>query len=151
MNNYEYIKITAEFDYKSAAKWFSSKWSVPYEAYIESMEDSFVSNGVPCWYLALDGGKIAGGMGVIENDFHNRKDLAPNVCAVYTEPECRNRGIARNLLRFVCKDMAGKGIKTLYLITDHNGLYEKFGWEYYCDVLCDGEKKPSRVYIHKEN
>lgn len=31
----------------------------------------------------MDGDKIAGGMGVIENDFHDRKDLAPNVCAVW--------------------------------------------------------------------
>ena len=28
-------------------------------------------------------------MGVIENDFHDRKDLTPNVCAVYTEEDCR--------------------------------------------------------------
>lgn len=41
------------------------------------------------WYLCLDGEKIVAGMGVIENDFHNRKDLTPNVCAVYTGKEYR--------------------------------------------------------------
>lgn len=39
------------------------------------------------WYLCLCGKKIVAGMGVIENDFHDTKDLAPNVCAVYTEKE----------------------------------------------------------------
>ena len=41
------------------------------------------------WYLCLDSECIVGGLGVIENDFHDRKDLKPNVCAVYTEKEYR--------------------------------------------------------------
>ena len=32
---------------------------------------------VPQWYLALESDRIIGGMRVIENDFHPRKDLAP--------------------------------------------------------------------------
>ena len=34
------------------------------------------------------------GLGVIENGFHDRKDLTPNACAVYTERERRSNGIA---------------------------------------------------------
>lgn len=44
--------------------------------------------------------RIIGGMGVIENDFHDRKDLAPNVCAVYTEEDRRCNGIAGALLNY---------------------------------------------------
>lgn len=47
--------------------------------------------GVPEWYLCLCGEKFIGGMDVIENDFHPWKDLAPNVCAVYTEGLGRGR------------------------------------------------------------
>ena len=36
------------------------------------------------WYLCIDGDRSIGGLGVIENDFHDRIDLAPNVCAVDT-------------------------------------------------------------------
>lgn len=32
--------------------------------------------------------------GSIANDFHDRKDLTPNICAVYTEEAYRGRGIA---------------------------------------------------------
>ncbi len=42
----------------------------------------------------MSGDKIVGGMGVIENDFHDRKDLTPNVCAVYTEKDYCCKGIA---------------------------------------------------------
>lgn len=42
----------------------------------------------------MSGEKIIGGMGVIENDFYNRKDLTPNVCPVYTEKDYCCKGIA---------------------------------------------------------
>lgn len=132
-----------------AAAWFSGKWSVPKEAYLESMEASFSAAAVPSWYLCLDGAKIVAGMGVIENDFHDRPDLAPNVCAVYTEPEYRCRGLAGRLLHFVCADMAARGIGTLYLLTDHSGFYERYGWEYLCPATGEGEDRPSRMYVHR--
>ena len=147
--NLAIVKLSDRKDLKDrAADWFSSKWSVPKEAYLESIEDSFTAV-VPSWYLCLDGDRIVAGMGVIENDFHNRKDLTPNVCAVYTEEAYRRRGIAGKMLGHVCGDMAAHGIDTLYLLTDHTGFYERYGWEYYCMVQGDGEDKPSRMYIHK--
>lgn len=134
----------------SAARWFHEKWGIPLKAYRESMEESLLkSSPVPQWYLAVNGSEIIGGMGVIENDFHDRKDLAPNVCAVYTEEEYRNHGVAEMLLDYVCRDMKEKGISTLYLITDYTSFYERYGWEFYCMAQGDGEPQMSRMYIHK--
>ena len=96
----------------------------------------------------MAGDKIIGGMGVIENDFHDRKDLFPNVCAVYTEPEYRCKGIAGRLLKMVIEDLRIKGISPVYLVTDHTGFYERYGWEYLCMVQGDGEQEISRLYIH---
>ena len=76
-------------------------------------------NPVPQWYMAIKDNKIIGGLGVIENDFHNRKDLAPNVCAVYTEKDKRCNGIAGALLEYVCVDMKKKGIDTELLINNY--------------------------------
>ena len=136
---------------QKAAAWFHQKWGVPMEAYRESMEDCLTGKGpVPQWYLALDGERIVGGMGVIENDFHHRKDLAPNVCAVYTEEDRRCQGIAGALLGLVCRDMKELGIPTLYLVTDHTSFYERYGWEFYCMVQGDGEPELSRLYVHRE-
>lgn len=134
-----------------AAEWFHSKWGIPLEAYQESIAASLAGGvAVPAWYLCLDGDKIIGGMGVIENDFHNRKDLTPNVCAVYTEEEYRCQGVAGKLLRFVCEDMKCKGIDTLYLVTDHTSFYERYGWEFFCMVQGDNEPDMTRMYIHRE-
>ena len=133
---------------EQAAAWFSSKWSVPKDAYLESIGESFHSV-VPSWYLCLDGERIVSGMGVIDNDFHDRKDLTPNVCAVFTENNYRCLGIAGRLLDHVCDDMAARGIDTLYLLTDHTGFYERYGWHFHCMAQGDGEDRPSRMYIHR--
>ena len=97
----------------------------------------------------MDGDKIVGGMGVIENDFHDRKDLSPNVCAVYTEEEYRCRGIAGHLLNMTVKDLKAKGITPVYLVSDHIGFYERYGWEFLCMVQGDGEPEMTRMYIHR--
>lgn len=136
----------------AAAHWFHEKWGIPLEEYQKSMEECLQANSpVPQWYLALKGTEILGGMGVIENDFHNRKDLAPNVCAVYTEEAYRNQGIAKALLHYLCQDMAQKGIHTLYLLTDHTAFYERCGWKFLCMVQGDGDSQLSRMYIHESS
>ena len=150
MENYTYTKLRERPEWKqAAAEWFHSKWNVPIEAYLDCM-DAYLSGETEYgWYLCLDGNKIVGGMGVIENDFHDRKDLAPNVCAVYTEEACRGKGIAGQLLTIVVDDMKSKGITPIYLVTDHTGFYERYGWEFLCMVQGDGEPDTSRMYIHR--
>ena len=101
------------------------------------------------WYLCLHGEKIIGGLGVIKNDFHNRKDLTPNICAVYTEKEYRCRGIAGHLINMAVEDMRSKAITPIYLLTDHTGFYERYGWKFLCLVQGDGEQSMSRMYMHK--
>ena len=131
-----------------AAAWFHEKWGIPLEAYEESMSDCLSDRGtVPQWYLAVEDGSLVGGLGVIENDFHERKDLTPNVCAVFVEPDHRCRGIAGNLLALVCRDMEEMGINTLYLLTNHTSFYERYGWRFLC-MTKDSEGKQSRMYIH---
>ncbi len=150
MNDFTFITLRERPELKeTAAAWFHDKWGVPTEAYLACM-DAYLSGGTEYgWYLCLDGERIVGGMGVIENDFHDRKDLTPNVCAVYTESEYRCRGIAGRLLNFVVDDCRQRGISPLYLITDHTGFYERYGWEFLCLAQGDGEAEPSRMYIHR--
>ena len=134
---------------EEAAQWFHEKWGVPKEAYLECMTAYLRRETEYGWYLCLSGERIVGGLGVIENDFHDRKDLAPNVCAVYTEADYRCRGIAGRLLDMAVEDLRAKGISPVYLVTDHTGFYERYGWEYLCMVQGDGEPEMTRMYIHR--
>lgn len=150
MREYMYISLRERPQLRdSAAEWFHSKWGVPQEAYLECMEAYLKHKTEYGWYLCLDEERIIGGLGVIENDFHNRKDLTPNVCAVYTEKEYRCRGIAGALLNMVVDDLRSKAITPVYLLTDHTGFYEKYGWEFLCMVQGDHESFLSRMYIHR--
>ena len=150
MSEIKYLTLRERKEIKDeAAAWFSSKLGVPKEAYLECM-DAYLSGETEYgWYIALDGDIIVSGMGVIENDFHDRKDLSPNVCAVFTEEEYRCRGIAGNLLNMVVEDLKSKGITPVYLVTDHTGFYERYGWEFYCMAQGDGEPEMTRLYIHR--
>lgn len=150
MSRYSYITLRQQPSLKDkAAEWFHCKWSVPKEAYLECMEDYLGNRTEYGWYLCLDEDRIIGGLGVIENDFHNRKDLAPNVCAVYTEKEYRGKGIAGNLLNMAVDDLKAKAITPVYLLTDFTGFYERYGWDFLCMVQGDGEPNMSRMYIHR--
>ena len=124
--NYEIVNLKNKKEIiDTAATWFSSKWNIPKEEYLNSINASINSNvPYPSWYIVLSNNKIIGGIGVIQNDFHERKDLYPNVCALFVEPEYRNNGIA--------------------------GFYERYNWKYLYDVKCDGGEI-SRMYVYKTN
>lgn len=90
MIDFQYVTLKEVPQYKECAtKWFSKHWKIPVEAYLEEK----TKYG---WYLCLNQGEIIGGLGVIENDFHERKDLTPNICAVYTEKNIVNKGLQAN-------------------------------------------------------
>jgi GNAT superfamily N-acetyltransferase len=150
MCDYKYITLREMPELMDdAATWFHSKWGVRREAYLECMEAYLHQETEYGWYLCLDGDRIVGGLGVIENDFHDRKDLSPNVCAVYTEEDYRCQGIAGNLLNMAVEDLRSRGITPVYLLTNHTGFYERYGWEFLCMAQGDSEPYLSRMYIHR--
>lgn len=148
---YEIIRLIDRPEIKErAARWFHEKWGIPLAEYRESMDTCLNhTDPIPQWYLAVEADRIVGGLGVIENDFHDRRDLAPNVCAVYTEKERRGRGIAGALLNVVCADMKKRGIDTLYLATELTSFYERYGWEFLCMAQEKGVPGQIRLYVHR--
>ena len=112
------------------------------------MEDYLAGRTQYGWYLCLEGDTILGGLGVIDNDFHHRKDLTPNLCALYTLPSHRCQGIAGRLLEMAVTDLRDQGISPVYLITEHTHFYERYGWEFCTMVQPEGEENQLRMYRH---
>lgn len=151
MENREIIAVCEHPELiEAAAKWQSSKWKVPMQAYLDSMEEGkTAAGGVPAWYVIKnEANEIIAGVGVIENDFHKSKELRPNVCALFVEPAYRKQGLAGMLLRHACEKLSDKGINTAYLCTDHTEFYERYGWEFHCMVEEDGGGT-CRLYKHE--
>lgn len=103
-------------------------------------------NPLPVWYLLVDeAGEIAGCAGLITNDFISCGDLWPWLCALYVGEAHRGRGLGGLLIGHIRADAAKMGFSHLYLCTDLDGYYEKYGFAY----LCDGHHPwggRSRVY-----
>ena len=122
MEKYAYITLRERPELKNAAAdWFHQKWGVPMEAYLECMEAYLSQKTEYGWYLCLDGDKIVGGF----------------------------KGIGGHLLNMAVEDLRSKGISPVYLVTDHTGFYERYGWEFLCMVQGDGEPDMTRMYIHR--
>ncbi|MBO1299624.1 MULTISPECIES: GNAT family N-acetyltransferase [unclassified Enterococcus] len=141
MNTYKWIRLSEHPELlKETARWFSSKWGIPVAVYEESIHAGIVKkDSIPQWYVVLDENEaIVGGAGVIENDFHDRPDLAPNLCALYVEPEKRKQRLAKWILEQSRKEMYRLGFKKLYLITDHTSFYERYDWSFLTTVKEEG-------------
>ena len=114
-----------------AADYFSSKWKVDRQLYLDSITDSLTTeNPVPRWYLMQRGEDIIGCYGLIENDFMVRDDLCPWLCALYIEPAERRQQLGAKLLAHSRREAKKLGYDKVYLNTDHIGYYEKYGWSY---------------------
>lgn len=150
VDKYDIISLRSQPRWRMpAARWFAARWGIPLEEYLASIDECIRGAApVPQWYIVtgVEPGRIVAGAGVITNDFHDRKDLAPNVCALYVEPELRRCGIAGLLLEHICEDMAARGVGTLYLITEHTSFYERYGWGHLCMARGD-DGEQMRVYI----
>ena len=148
MKGYQLIKLRERPEWKKqAAEWFASKWHLPYSVYEESIDEAISKvQPVPQWYIVLnEDEEIIAGAGIIDNDFHDRPDLTPNLCALFVEKEYRNQGIAQEILMLARKDMKNMGIERLYLVTDHTDFYERYDWDFLAMVQ-DNEGIPVHMY-----
>lgn len=133
---------------EKSANWFSQKWSIPVEAYRESIQECIEQKtGIPQWYIVLnDKEEIIAGAGIIENDFHERRDLSPNLCALFVEDKYRKQRIAKSILDFARKDLGSMGFEKIYLITDHTEFYEKYDWDF-LTIVKDDDGNNTRMYV----
>lgn len=112
-----------------AVDWFSSKWNIDREEYEKSIEECIKrTEKLPQWYLLMASDEIIGGCGLIQNDFVDRTDLFPYLCALFIEEKARGNALGSKLLDFVRMDAGLLGFNKIYLCTDHVGYYEKYGW-----------------------
>lgn len=128
---YKIISIRHHPEYSErAADWFSSKWGIDRSEYEKSISDCISKNErLPQWYLATgENDEIIGGCGLIQNDFVDRTDLFPYLCALFVEEKARGHALGSKLLEYARTDAGRLGFDKLYLCTDHTSYYEKYGW-----------------------
>ncbi|AUD62853.1 GNAT family N-acetyltransferase [Tenericutes bacterium MO-XQ] len=124
------IKTHPEYE-KKIINYFKKVWST--EASEKVYEDAIKNSkheGLPNWYLLLNDKEVIGCVGLITNDFISRMDLYPWLAALYIEPNYRGSNYSALLIDQVKKDAKAYGYQELYLCTEHQGYYEKYGFKY---------------------
>lgn len=95
--------------------------------------------------LLTDGDALVSFCTYAEKDDIQPTELTPWIGFVYTFPQFRGRRCAGELFRRIEALAGAEGVQEIFISTDHTGLYEKYGFEFY-QMMNDVNGEPSRVY-----
>lgn len=138
--------------FNEICKWNYNWWGIrdgsSYEKVQMYMKYSLGKEKLPHTYVALINNKPAGMYQLsMCDDLEARPDIYPWLVNVYVAEDYRNKGICRKLMETVKDNAIKAGLNEIYLYTKHNGLYEKFGWEFIEYVKTFREDSPiERLY-----
>ena len=145
------IEIVNVHDYsgglEKAAAYFHQAWSgISKTFYLDAIvHSSRPGLPLPRFYLLLKDARPIGCYGLVTNDFISRHDLYPWFAALFIEESERGQQLGSLLLEHAGKEAAKVGFAEIYLTTDHEGYYEKYGWNQIEDG-CERDGTPARIY-----
>lgn len=126
------ISVRENPEFKDIAiDYISSKWDAPRIVYEDCITHCITApNPLPQWYLLIKEGEIVGCAGLITNDFISRMDLYPWLCALFIEESQRGNSYGLMLIEKIKQDTLKAGFQNLYLSTELDGFYEKYGFRH---------------------
>lgn len=98
--------------------------------------------------MLTDGDDLACFCTLAKYDDVQPTDLTPWSGWIYTFPAYRGRRLAGKLLEQAEKLAKADGAQALHISTNHDGLYEKYGYEFY-RYEKDVEGEDTKVYIKR--
>lgn len=96
--------------------------------------------------MLVDGENLISFCTFAEKDDIQPTELTPWIGWVYTFPHYRGHRYVGKLLSYAEALAKTDGINRIYISTDHNGLYEKYGYEFF-EMMKDMHGEDSRVYV----
>lgn len=104
--------------------------------FFASILDSSLSGAdLPLTFVALDGDRPVGTVGLWRCDLISRQDLFPWLAALYVDEHYRGHGVSGQLQQTVIDCCRQRGDRHLYLYSACADYYERFGWAYIGDAL----------------
>lgn len=119
--------------------WMYNWWGISegytYEAVKCYVENSFQTDRLPQTYGMYLNDILIGMYQFTYDDLFARPDIYPWLANVYVDEKYRNMGYGKYLINSI-KDNAREnlGFGEIYLFTKHQGLYEKYGWKFVCEI-----------------
>ena len=133
VNHSEFIPIIV--------KWFYDEWYTSYldfgldnlDKAIFDFEKSIQRENLPVCYVGYINNTVVGTIGLDFKDTPNNLDHIdkgiPWVVDVFVSKDFRNKGVAKELIKFIIEKAKELKFDSLYLWTvDQQDLYKQFGW-----------------------
>ena len=92
-----------------------------------------------CKLILLDGNKLVGFVSIFPHDCEEKEELTPWYSTMYVKEEYRGKGYSKMLNDAILKMARKMGYSKIYLKTNLENYYEKFGAKY-LETLKNGEK-----------
>ena len=83
-----------------------------------------------CKLILIDQNELIGFISLFPNDCEEENELTPWYATMYVKKKFRKNGYSRILNEAILKEAKNMGFSILYLKTDLNNYYEKFGATY---------------------
>lgn len=117
--------------------------------YKDAINHSYSKGKLPQFFVLLKDEKIIGCSALIINDFISRHDLYPWLACLFIDERERGNEYGNMLMKYAEEQAKKAGFSKLYLTTDLNGYYEKYGWNRIEDGIDLFTMKPTRIYAKK--
>ena len=98
--------------------------------------------------MLVDGENLVSFCTLADKDDIQPTKLTPWIGWVYTFPDYRGHRYVGKLLSYAETLAKADGMRNIYISTNHEGLYEKYGYEFY-EMMKDMHGEDSRVYVRR--
>ncbi len=147
------MKIINFFEVENKEYWLTqiskSDWGAgQYLAYLLRENKLFDLVGEVRVLMLLDGENLVSFCTLAKKDDVQPTDLTPWIGFVYTFPKYRGKRSSGKLLSHAENLARQDGATDVYISTNHIGLYEKYGYEFFTEAK-DIEGEDTRVYKKK--
>ena len=104
--------------------------ALPRAFFASIVEHSQTPGALPITFVAVEGERLLGTVGLWRCDLISRQDLYPWMAALYVAREARGQGLAGKLQQHVIGYARARGYPELFLYPACRDFYERFGWQY---------------------
>ena len=122
----EYLDEVVRLEYE---EWASNKEENKQTRLEQKKEKicNMFSNKMFCKLILVNNNELIGFISIFPTDSDEEKDLTPWYATMYVKKEHRKHGYSRILNDAILEEAKKRGFKKIYLKTDLENYYEKFG------------------------
>lgn len=129
MNHFEFLPITASDDLWEKVSLFAQNcsWSAG-----KSLSKIMTENGFTDWervIVALNENEIAGYCTVAKTDCIPDIPYTPYIGYMFVDEKYRGHRLSQQLISYAMSYLKALNFQQVYLVSDHENLYEKYGFK----------------------